>query len=304
MVDRNIEIVEALGNGNVIVRIERSILIPDGRGQSENQVLFALADKDNLVTIKDCNGLCAGVQFFNSYTIDDLGNIIIGVLKSGKEYYKRILSNYDLTEKQCRIIEYDKESKKTNDFVKETCQKCVFLTKDIEDIVPESLSFNYGLIGEDGTLFLYPLFDSLEYSLDDTYRVGRMDNLLRFEYGYYDIRDKQFLTPICFYEAYDFHCKRARVKYEKEFGFIARDKVLNNPYHPDQYAEGLHPQFYSATDFEDGITRVLYSEGKRFYSSAEDYIDVEGTNVRFYEIIKKREQASQLLKKELSKDHK
>ena len=77
MLKNAFEIVEKLPNSNFIFKIEREILVSRvGEPITKKVVKFALADKNGLVGIKDLNGDFVGISFFDSYSIDEFGNVI------------------------------------------------------------------------------------------------------------------------------------------------------------------------------------------------------------------------------------
>ena len=102
MFNRNIEIVEELNNGNLIIRVEKEIVV---NNETKKVIKFTIADKNGIVTILDSKGNLSGIQFFDNYFLNKFGDIIIGIKKDGEEYYNRILSHFDLGNTKVKITE-------------------------------------------------------------------------------------------------------------------------------------------------------------------------------------------------------
>ena len=96
------KVIEQLPDGRVILKIEREIVIQD---VSKIITKYAIADKNDIVNILDQNGEMTGIQFFDNYKLNEMGDIIIGIKKDGDEYYKRVLSRFDLSDTEVQVTE-------------------------------------------------------------------------------------------------------------------------------------------------------------------------------------------------------
>ena len=102
MFNRNIEIVEELSNGNLIIKVEKEIVVNNG---TKKVIKFTIADKNGIVNILDSKGDLSGIQFFDNYSLNKFGDIIIAIKKDGVEYYNRILSHFDLSDTEVKMTE-------------------------------------------------------------------------------------------------------------------------------------------------------------------------------------------------------
>ena len=273
MFNRNIEIVEELNNGNLIIRVEKEIVV---NNETKKVIKFTIADKNGIVTILDSKGNLSGIQFFDNYSINKFGDIIIGIKKDGEEYYNRILSHFDLSDTKVKITESPYGPFNIGPYYKQY-YNYESPTKTIEDIIPQSYSFNYGLINRDGLLVIYPMYDEIKFGTEDTCIVGLLNYSKVLKFGYKDILSGNDITPVCFDMAVNFSYSRALVKYEGKYGYINRKKIMTNPENYDEYAKKLSPRFFGATPFiDDGVATVVIFPGDRYNSSARVKIDTNG----------------------------
>lgn len=230
----NIEVVDELTNGRRIVKIEKKIIV---HNETKRVIKFTIADRNGLVNILDSKGHLSGIQFFDCYFLNEFGDIIIGIKKDGEEYYKRVLVPFYLSNEK---LNYDDP----------------FNIGSIENIIPQSYAFNYGLINRNGLLVIYPSFDQIEFGSLNTCRLGFLCET-NLKLGYNDLLSGNSITPICFDVAMDFSEGKAIVGYKNSYGYIDRQKHMNDPKNPDEYADNLSPRFVRATDFKDGTAMVI-----------------------------------------------
>jgi len=263
MFDNNIEIVEKLPNGRKNVKIEKEIVIQAGKyvveGKPNKLIKFTIVDENDIVNILDSKGELSGIQFFDTYFLNEFGDVIIGIKKDGEEYYERILSRFDLSDTKCKTIvtpsEFNIKGYDKRYYEYEAP------TKTIAEIIPQSYSFNYGLINRNGLLVIYPMYDSIQFGNENTCIVGLLGPIKSLIFGYNDVLSGDAITPVCFDAANDFYDSRAVVKYKYRYGYIDRQKIMTNPDNLDEYAKELAPTFYYASNFEDGIATVTYIPG-------------------------------------------
>lgn len=276
MLKRNIEIVEKLPNEKMIVRVEQEIEIPqDDKKIIKKIVKFAMADKNGTINISDLNGNFSEIHFFDTYKVNELGDVIIGVKKDACEYNERVLSHYNLDETRTEVKKSPGGGFDIGPYAKEYYE-IKEPTKNIEDIVPQSYSFNYGIINRYGQLTIYPLFDDIQFGNEDTCIVGLIGGS-NLKFGYNDIITGKYITPVCFNKAGKFNDGRAVVRYERKYGYIDRDKIITNPKNSNEYAENLEPKFFWASDFKDGEASVCVALANHFTSSVNAKIDQSGT---------------------------
>lgn len=273
MQKQNVEIVEKLPSGKLIVKIENQVQKP-GTNEFNTIVKFALADENGLINIVDLNGNLLGFQFFDIYTLNETGEIVIGLKKTGKEYNERVLSHFDLSDTQWKAIEVPGGPFNIGPYAKQYYEY-IRPTKTVDDIVPQSYSYNFGLINKEGVLVIYPSYDHIEFGNEATCIVGR----LGFEdlvFGYIDINTGKLITPICFDKASKFYDNRAVVKYNRKYGYIDRNKVIVNPKNNEEYAANLYPRFFRANDFNNGVAIAGFSQGTHFTQASYAEIDKTG----------------------------
>lgn len=271
----NVEIIEKLPNGNLIVKIENQVP-KTGTNEFNTIVKFALANENGLVNLVDLNNNLLGFQFFDTYTLNENGEVIIGIKKTGKEYYEDVLSHFDLSDTQAKAIKLPDGPFNIGPYAKQYYE-FIEPTKVVDDIVPQSYSYNFGLINKEGMVVIYPVYDNIEFGNEGTCIVGKLasDDLL---FGYVDINSGNFITPICFESAYEFHDNRAVVEYKGKYGYIDRNKVILNPKNNEEYAEHLYPRFFRATDFNEGIAIAGYS--KRTHLTQASYAQIDKTGIK------------------------
>lgn len=275
MFNRNIEIVEELSNGNLIIKVEKEIVVNNG---TKKVIKFTIADKNGIVNILDSKGDLSGIQFFDNYSLNKFGDIIIAIKKDGVEYYNRILSHFDLSDTEVKMTEVSDGPFNIGPYYKQY-YNYEYPTKTIEDIIPQSYSFNYGLINRDGLLVIYPIYDKIKFGTENTCIVGLLNSSTNLEFGYKDILSGNDITPVCFDVAKNFSDGRALVKYQDKYGYIDREKIMINPKNTDEYAEKLSPRFFGATSFKNGVATVVTSLGDRFSFSNRVKIDTSGNIV-------------------------
>ncbi len=280
MAGRNVEVVEQLPNGRVILKIERKIAF---QNKSKKITKYAIGDKDEIVNTLDQNGEMTDILFFDNYKLNEMGDIIIGIKKDGDEYYKRVLSRFDLSDTEVQVTEVPGGPFNLGPYEK-SYYEYEMPTKKIEDIIPKSYSFNYGLINRNGILVIYPVYDEIHFGTENTCILGVLNSLAYLKYGYNDLISGRPITPICFYEAKDFCNERALVKYNHKYGYVDRNKVMTNPNNLNEYAENLAPKFWGATSFLDGIATVIISKGNHFEPSRRVKVDTTGNIVEFIPI--------------------
>ena len=291
MSGRNIEIIEQLANGKLIIKIEKEIVV---QKETKKEIKFTIADKNGIVNILDSKGELSGVQFFDNYLLNESGDIIIGIKKDGDEYYKRILSHFDLSDTKVKMTEVPYGPFNIGPYAKQYYDY-EYPTKTIEDIVPQSYSFNYGLINRNGLLVIYPAYDEIKFGSENTCRIGLLE-VTRLKFGYNDILSGDAITPVCFDTAMDFSEERAVVEYKNRYGYIDRQKIMINPESSDEYAEHLAPRFFKATNFKDGTAIVIITPSNYFNSSIRAKIDTNGNIVEFLnyaKVLRKRKMDSQ-----------
>lgn len=246
----NIEIVEKLNNGKIIVKVINKV--PKlGSDKYNTVVKYAIADENGLVNLVDLNNNLMGFQFFDYYKLSADGEIIIGIKKTGKEYCDDVLSYFDLSDTQGKTVEVSGGPFNLGPYAKQYYEY-IEPIKTVDDIVPKSYEFNYGLLNEEGKVVIYPCCDYIEFGNENTCIVGKLsgEDLL---YGYVDVTKGKFITPVCFSFANKFYDNRAIVEYKRRFGYIDRNKVIDNPLDYEQYAKDLYPRFFSVEDFKDGM---------------------------------------------------
>lgn len=275
----NVEVVKKLKNGKQIIKVIKEIKI-----SKKNEVIskkiekYTLKDKNGILNILDLNGNISGIQYFDNYQIDEFGNIIIAIRKDGKEFYERILSKFDLSETNDRIVEEYFGKPNIDIFGPE--RKVISPTKTIDDIIPKSYYFNYGVINQDGLLSIYPSYDYMEFGNENSCIVGLFEGYGMI-YGYNDIITGEAITPVCFSKTSEFYNKRASVKYNDRYGYVDRDKIMENPENKDDYATNLSPRYFRATDFVDGQAIVCYSKPNPFEGAGNMKIDVNGQTIDY-----------------------
>lgn len=250
MQKRNIEIVEKLQNGKVIIKVVNKV--PRlGTNEYNTIAKYALADENELLNLVDLNNNWMDFQFFDYYKLSSDGEIIIGIKKAGKEYCNDVLAHFDLSDAQGKVVEVSGGPFNLGPYAKQYYDY-IEPVKTVDDIVPKSYGFNYGLLNEEGKVVIYPCCDYIELGNENTCIVGKLsgEDLL---YGYVDISSGKFITPVCFSSANKFYDNRAVVEYKRRFGYIDRNKVIDNPMDYEQYAKDLYPRFFRANDFKDGM---------------------------------------------------
>lgn len=247
MLNENVEIVEKLPNGKFIIKIENQVQ----NHRIDSVVKFALADKNGIINIVDLNNELLGFHFFDTYDLNESGEIIIGIKKAAKDYIENILSQFDLSDTEVKTIEVSGGPFNVGPYAKQ-CFDYIYPTKTVDDIVPHSYSYNFGLINQEGVLIIYPSYEYIEMGNENTCIVGILEvgDLMM---GYVDTNTGKNITPICFNEANKFYDNRAVVKYHRKYGYIDRNKIIINPDNKDEYANELYPQFFRANDFNEGL---------------------------------------------------
>lgn len=139
MPNKNIEVVDQLPNGKVVIKIEKEIVV---QKETKKITKFTIADENCIVNILDSKGDLSGIQFFDNYFLNEFGDIIIGIKKDGEEYYKRILSHFDLSTAKIKITEAPNGPFNIGPHAKQYYDY-KYPSKKIEDIIPQSYSFNY-----------------------------------------------------------------------------------------------------------------------------------------------------------------
>lgn len=249
--EKNINIIKNLPNNWKIVRINYSIRIYNHeKSKFTNKVIkkYALMDDKGSLNIKDIDGNLIPTLYFDKFKTDKLGNVIIGIKKEGKEFYKRIARYYDSEKNVCEII-------------------------------PQEYFYDYGIINKDGVLSIYPSFDYLEFANENACITGEILLESTLTYGYIDIITGNFITPMRFRDANKFYNKRARVKIEDRYGYIDRDKIMTDTNDKKQYAEKLYPQFNRAGDFKNGVATVRIGFAPPICPGHDITIDTEGKYV-------------------------
>lgn len=258
----NIEIVEKLPNGRMIIKVEKEIIV---QNESKKMIKFTIADRNGIVNILDAQGELSGIQFFDCYYLNEFGDVIIGIKKDGEEFYKRVLSHFDLSDTEFKATEVPSGPFNIGPYAKQYYDY-EYPTKTIEDIIPQSYAFNYGLINRNGILVMYPIYDQIEFGTENTCIVGVLGGT-NLKKGYNDLLSGNSITPICFDIAMNFSEGRAVVAYKNSYGYIDRQKNMIDPENPDEYAENLNPSFVRATDFKDGIATVVINQSNQFNPS-------------------------------------
>lgn len=138
----------------------------------------------------------------------------------------------------------------------------------------QETKLRYGAVNERGCLAVKPYYESLEFGTEQTYIAGANDKK-----GYVDMGTGKEITPIVFRKAHDFKDGLARVEVELpengviRYGYVSREKILHDPFIDEEY--GISPKFISATDFKDGLAKVLES-----YDESEYYINTKSQKVK------------------------
>ena len=112
MSNRNIEIVQNLFNGLVVAKIEvGSLLVQNSPNLLSKKRKLALVDlKGNIKDIVDLKNCNLGLYFFDEYSVNECGDIIIGVKSNGNLKYGVINRNGLLViEPQYDMIKYANE---------------------------------------------------------------------------------------------------------------------------------------------------------------------------------------------------
>ncbi len=125
-----------------------------------------------------------------------MGDIIIGIKKDGDEYYNRVLSRFDLSDTKVKVTEVSGGPFNIGPYAK-PYYDYEMLTKTIEDIIPQSYSFNYGLISRNGVLVIYPAYDEVYFGTENTCILGVLNSMTDLKYGYNDLISGNPITPIC-----------------------------------------------------------------------------------------------------------
>lgn len=272
MTRHNTEIVEQLPDGKAILEIKREIVIQD---KPKIITKYAITDRNGIVNILDQNGEMTGIQFFDNYKINEMGDIIIGIKKDGDEYYNRVLSRFDLSDTKVKVTEVSGGPFNIGPYAK-PYYDYEMPTKTIEDIIPQSYSFNYGLISRNGVLVIYPAYDEVHFGTENTCILGMLNSMTDLKYGYNDLISGNPITPICFSKARDFSNERALVMYNRKYGYVDRNKVMTNPENLEEFADNLAPKFFKATSFQDGVANVIITPSNHFESSSRVKIDITG----------------------------
>lgn len=272
---KNINVKKVLPNGYKIIEVINKIKVYENKKFVVKEVKkYALADNNDPIILKDINGNLVPMLYFDNYKVDSEGNIIIGIKKEGKEVYDRVINQFDLSDTRCSSeTDYDLIGGRVV-----TNTKHYSPTKKIDDIIPKEYYFNYGVINKEGLLSIYPIYDYICFSNENTCIVGNLWVEEDLKYGYVDITTGDFITPIEFNEARKFYDKRAVVgisarSLKLSFGYVDRDKVITNVNNNNEYAKGLEPKFHNVTDFKDGVATVCISV-PTLMSSAK-YVDVD-----------------------------
>lgn len=244
----NIKIKEKLPNGKYIVYIENKM------GEK-----FAIADENGIIPIYDLDNNIAGIQYFDNYKINEFGDIIIGIEKT-YEQYEEILANFDLSETEAKIIENSEGPFNIGPYEKRYYEY-IAPTKTIDEIVPVTLKYNYGVVNRNNILSVYPIYDIAYFSNEDTCVTGNYKEGL----GYKSVINGEDITPECFEKAFSFYEDKAVVCYKKKFGYIDRNKIMTNPDDNSQYANNLEPRFLNAGYFKNNEATVMIKNfGKKF----------------------------------------
>lgn len=253
----NVEIVEKLPNEKFIVKVENRVLNAE-TNEINNVIKFGIADKSCLINLHDLSGNLIGFQFFDNYKVDENGEIIIYIKKSGKEYYENVLTKFDLSDTQTKKIEVSGGPFNVGPYAKQYYE-FIEPSKSVDDVISEKFNYNYGFINKNGEVVVYPSYDYIEFGNENTCIVGKLiyEGIM---YGYVDTTNGKFITPICFRSAGKFYDNRAAVKYNGKYGYIDRKKIIVNPDNKDEYAEKLYPMFFKAKDFKDGKAIVGFSK--------------------------------------------
>lgn len=261
---RNIEVVEKLANGNSIIKVE----------EINRRIKYAIANEGGIINISDLNGNISGIIFFDKYRLNEFGDIIIGVEKDCEEYIQRVLSHYDLSDTQYQELEKTGGPFNIAPGSRLYCD-IIYPTKTIDDIVPQSYRYNYGLINRNGFLSIYPEYDDMQFGNEDTCIVGNLSSV-NLKFGYIDILTGNLITPVCFKEARSFNCNRAVVKYNRMYGYLDRNKIMEDPKEIGEYADNLEPKFFSASDFENDEAEVCIMPANHLSKSVKVVINPEG----------------------------
>ena len=222
----NVEIVEKLPNEKFIVKVENSILNAE-TNEINNVIKFGIADKSGLINLRDLSGNLIGFQFFDNYKVNDNGEIIICIKKSGREYCESVLTKFDLSDTQTKKVEVSGGPFNVGPYAKQYYE-FIEPSKSIDDIISKKYNYNYGYINKNGEVVVYPSYDYIEFGNENTCIVGKLiyEGIM---YGYVDTINGKFITPICFRVAGKFYDNRAAVKYNGKYGYIDRKKIIVNP---------------------------------------------------------------------------
>lgn len=261
MSSTQMEVVEKLVNGRLIIKVEKEIVV---QGKIKKIIKFTIADKNGIINLLDSKQELSGIQFFDCYYVNEYGDVIIGLKKDGEEYYNRVLSHFDLSETELQVIEAPSGPFNIGPYSKQY-YNYIYPTKKIEDIIPQSYKYNYGLINRNGLLVIYPVYDQIVFGAEDTCRLGLLSGT-RLKYGYNDLLSGIAITPICFDSALDFSEGRAVVEFNDKYGYIDRKKIMNSPGNANEYAKNLAPRFLFASSFDNGSATVYVNDGNIFGS--------------------------------------
>lgn len=278
-----VKIVEKLPNGTGIACVKRVITV----GDSQREVVkYTLVRDNDLVAIKDINGDMTGIQFFDTYKVGPNGEVIVGVSKPGLEYYKKVLSKFDIREAQVQVKEVPGGPFNIGPYAKQYFEYSGPY-KEIEEIVPSGIGFDYGLINADGVMVIYPSYDSMQFSGEDTCRVGSLWIAGEQKYGFNDVKTGKPITPVCFKIAHGFVSGRALVEYDGKagcrMGYLDRNKVMTDPSDFSQYANGLAPRYFAGSHPFDsnGRAQVVLSPASLYSRTLRAVVDTDGEIVEY-----------------------
>ena len=136
-------------------------------------------------------------------------------------------------------------------------------------------------------MVIYPSYDSMKFSGENTCRVGKLWVSGTQKYGFNDIRTGSPITPVCFKVARDFVHERALIEYDGRagvrIGYLDRNKVMTDPSDFSQYANELSPRFFlgSGSFDNEGRASVVLSEANLYSRALNAVVDTDGKIVEY-----------------------
>lgn len=261
-----LKVVEKFNDGRCIVKVSTKM-----------GVKYTFVKGDDLFTLKDLNGDLTGIQFFDGYQINKEGEVIIKVFKKPNEWLG-VLGEFDLSDAMGSSKEVPGGPFNIGPYAKRYYEYKA-PTKEVDDIVPQDLKYNYGLVNSEGVLSVYPKYDFMSFGGEGTCVGGELFVCGSLRYGYIDTETGKKITPIRFDVCDSFREGRGLVKINNRYGFVDREKVMVDCDDKEQYAHNLSPSFFRATPFCDGVTCVVISPATHLTRASKATLDRDGNYV-------------------------